>query len=536
MTKTLLIGLALLISIFGARAQTKPAAKPKVGPMLSTYRGEYEGGRAVYTYYLAGDGQRVRHGHFESVKKIPVFVDSRRTVVVPDEERRTAGSYVHGKRTGSWTTTYTRFRGQPTDIDLRTTYTETYANGRLNGLATYANVPWKAGRPLAPTTSVSTLLQTLLVRQAPPVQYTIAGDNGQTLVLAAPDEEDDDAAGEVDESTASPARAGAHTETTTETIAYAAGPLRYDTAPSLIDPSHRPQSVRGYYDKRGYCDSTWTLHYFKGRNEGHDATQVERAQGWMTTTLWFSHGVLRREQTLQASTGELISKFALPASRDDDKTSRLVLVSEDAHMVYRESGNASVGSLDWQSPMPEHADAGGSFFVEAAFALRPPQLVNVSFRLVPTTADSTVLLQAEKLVAKARAQWAGMRQHDGTARPAKDTTGAGFQALYLRLEDLLRGRIVDRSYQDSEETELTPLRDDASTETDDARDQSDPYPWLSKLVDANEYNAYAPEEAVAAQRKLLAHLRRIQKAQAQLAARLKTATQPAADDAAAAKP
>ena len=182
-------------------------------------------------------------------------------------------------------------------------------------------------------------------------------------------DEASDEADEVDESTALPALASANAGTATEMTEYAAGPFRYDTAPSISDASHRPQSVRGYFNNRGYCDSTWTLHYFKGINERHKASRVEQAGGWMATTLWFSHGVMQREQTLQASTEELISTFTLPASQYDDKMARLVLLGEDAHLYDWIFGREQDGRTEWHSPLPEHANAGGSFFAEATHVL-----------------------------------------------------------------------------------------------------------------------------------------------------------------------
>ena len=53
---TRLLVALLLLTAPAAHAQTKPATP--AGPALKTYQGEYEGGRATYTYYQRRRCQR----------------------------------------------------------------------------------------------------------------------------------------------------------------------------------------------------------------------------------------------------------------------------------------------------------------------------------------------------------------------------------------------------------------------------------------------------------------------------------------------
>ena len=240
----------LLLAAPAARAQTRPASP--AGPALKTYQGEYEGGRATYTYYLDADDRRVRHGSFEHIRleKGHSLILNWQVISTDYTETRETGTYVDGDSTGRWTITVTEYslpgnrRARlPTDLTRRQTTTRTYANGDINGPATYADVPWKGGKPGTPTISASARritrleLRTLAVRR----KYRVRG-------------EEDESAGR---------------NTTLFVTEYAAGPFRYDAAPALSDPAHRPQPVRGYFDADGYCDSTWTLRYFKGGSEGN---------------------------------------------------------------------------------------------------------------------------------------------------------------------------------------------------------------------------------------------------------------------------
>ena len=517
--------LLVLPSSSNAFAQSKPAtpaakgASVPAGLVLKTYHGEYEGGRATYTYYLDEDGQRVRHGHFELVKKVSVFVDSRYTIVVPDRERRTAGTYAHGQRTGRWTvteTTYARFGGRATDIENRTVTTETYAHGQLDGPATYADVPWRAGKPGIPTISASAW------RRTRPEIRTLAVRRQSSFRR----DEEAESAGR---------------DTTLHVTEYAAGPFRYDTEPDASDPARRPQTVRGYFDANGYCDSTWTLRYYKGGSEGRANmygrvfTAVERAGGWMTTILTFDHGVLRRERTTQASTGALISKFALPASQPYDSVSRLVLLGSPAHLYGWSIGSDHPDEPDWHSPIPETEDASGAFFREAAKLLGPPLLLDVSFRLAPTAADSALLHQSETVLATAHAQWLGLRSSGAIARPAADTTGAAFRELYLHLYDLLAVRqvgVADDESDDEPEDNSRAFRGLSSSSDTDGRDVTNPYPWLRALVgnqEAGEEEPPAADEAdTVSAAALVAHLQKIERSLAQVQARLSAGPLPAA--------
>ena len=504
----------VLLGGIPANAQTpKPITAPTpAGPVLKTYHGEYEGGQATYTYYLAEDGQRVRHGRFELVKKVSVFVDSRRTVVVPDQEHRTTGAYAHGQQTGIWTTTatrYTGFGGRAADIANRTTSTQTFVDGRLNGLITYADVPWKTGKPDLATSSASARRCTRPERQTIVVPRRGMFDSSVDDEHPLTEREKQGLDSEID--------------TVVVVTEYAAGPYRYDAAPNSSDPSHRPQTLRGRFDARGYCDSIWTLHYWKSGSEGRENmdgrtfTAVERVGGWMTTVLTFDHGALRRERTTQASTGAVISKFSLPVSQPYNAASRLVLLSSPAHLY------------EWQSPISKSEDASGYFFREATTMLGPPLLLDVSFQLAPTAADSAVLHQAETVLATAHAQWLGLRGSGTTARPATDTTGAAFRELYLQLYDLLAVRQVGAANNKSDdELEDNPLvfKEQGGSDNAAGRNATNPYPWLRALMGSPEEEgepADADEADTTSEAALLAHLQKIKRGLAQVQARLSMA-------------
>ena len=512
------VGLMVVLDGASANAQAPKPIKSvpaSAGPALKTYHGEYEGGQATYTYYLGEDDQRVRHGSFESVRRerTNYLVISWQLISTDYTETRETGSYTDGDSTGRWTTTITEYslpghrRARlPTDLTRRQTTTLTYADGKINGPATYADVPWKGGKPGVPTVSASAQrrtrpeTRTLAVRR----KYRFRGDAVES----------------------------AGRDTTLHVTEYAAGPFRYDAAPDASDPAHRSQTVRGYFDAEGYCDSTWTLRYFKGSSEGRTNmygrvfTAVERAGGWMTTTLTFANGVLRRERTTQASTGALISKFDLLASPPADSASRLVLLGSPAHLYGWSIPSDHPDEPDWHSPIADEEDASGFFFRQAAKLLGPPLLLNASLQLAPTAADSALLHQSETVLAIAHAQWLDLRGSGATARLAADTTGAAFRELYLHLYDLLAVRRVgaaDNESGDEPDDNFLAFRGQGRGGSGEGRNNANPYPWLRALVGSQEEGA-EPANAVEAdatsEAALLAHLQKIKRSLAQVQARL----------------
>lgn len=498
--------IGLILGVFSrvpANAQApNSVALTSAGPALKTYHGEYDGGQATYTYYLAGDGQRVRHGRFELVKK-----SSYSTYAVSER-----GTYAHGQRTGPWTTTKTEYGGlggRAVDITNRTTTTETYAHGRLDGPATYANVPWKAGKPGPPKRTASairrtqTQTRTLAVRKA----YHFRGDETQL----------------------------AGRDTTIQVTEFGAGPFRYNDVPDPSDPDHRPQTVRGFFNKDGLCDSTWTLHYWKSHQDwmeyGESITAVQRAEGWMNTTLWFDSGVLRRERTTQESTGEIIHQFA-PPSQSSVPTSRLEVTGSLTHVLdYLSSpSNDDPDDSHWRSPNEKDDDASYCFFIEASPQLDAPMLFDFTLQLDPTAADIALLHQSETVLATAHAQWLGIRSSGGTARPASDTTGAAFRELYLHLYDLLAADRTDDAENASDSRDESgdnsiSFRGQGLRDNSGKRYADNPYPWLQALVSAREDSEGEAElisdgSVAAVEKALLAHLKKIQRSMAQVQARL----------------
>ncbi len=521
--KILPVIVLLLTSSLAALAQTKPKAPVpplavSAGPALKTYQGEYEGGRATYTYYLGKDGRRVRHGRFEVVKKVPVFVDSRRTVVVPDQEHRTAGSYAHGQRTGPWTTTETRyigFGGRVADIADRTTTTETYVKGRLDGPCTYADVPWRNGKPGPATTRAS-------ARRSTRPEH-------RTLVIPRRSMFDPS----VDDEHPLTEREGMGLDTEKDTVMmvteFAAGPYRYDADPDLSDPNHRPQTLRGRFDAQGFCDSVWTLRYWKGRSEGETNmygrvfTEMERTGGWMATTLEFDHGALRRERTVQASTGKVISTFATLPTHDQDSTSRLQLLGQAVHYHNWANPANHPDEPDWRSPIADDEDASGSFFAEATRPLEAPLLLNLNYDLVPTAADTTLLLRAETVLNQARVQFPDSVLNLDRKQLPK-IFGPHPSVALLRAELY---RLVATKYADESAAMTTDnLRGFLLEGNDDLDRRDNPRPWLADLTGPD----HSPEADVLAQmqRKYLTHLSSIRLRTGQLQARLAAAVVPAA--------
>lgn len=515
MTKKLL--LTLLLALTGGISDCAQA-KAATEPVLKTYQGEYKGGKAAYTYYVGSNGQRVRHGSFETVRLDQDAITWRgRTLSTGYTEHREAGTYAHGVQSGRWTTTVTRYSEKASSSNLLPIFIEnrqstalTYVNGRLSGLATYADVPWKAGKPGTPTTAASALrrtqtqTRTLAVREA----YHFRGDETQS----------------------------AGRDTTIQVTEYGAGPFRYDAAPDLSDPAHRPQTVRGFFNEEGYCDSTWTLHYWKSRGErnpyGETVTAVQKSEGWMNTTLWFANGVLRRERTMQSSTGEIIHQYALPPSQPYVSTSRLVVMGSPAHALdyFRSVNNDDPDNPDWNSPIKKDEDASHYLFIEAMRPLGAPLLFEATLQLAPTAADSAVLHQSETLLAAAHAQWLDMRGTGSAARPASDTTGAAFRALYLHLYDLLAagrtsGAENASDLRNESEDNLISFRGQGRSDDSDERGANNPYPWLQALVsgrvDSYEGAESSPDVTVAAAEKaLLVHLKKIQGSMARVQAHL----------------
>ena len=504
--KSFFSALRLIMLLVGSPVVARAQAAT---PTLRTYQGEYEGGRATYTYYLSAEGRRVRHGHFvttrtkhggSSFSSIRGGLSQLATIGTSSyrTDYRIEGSYAAGQRTGRWTTTKTSIAttnslrtGPVNTIDQRITTSHTYQNGQLDGPASYTDVPWRAGKPGLPTEAASARQRT----------QSVAYKVKETLF------------GEVDEDAAA-------RDTTITTTEYAAGSFRYDAAPALSDPAHRPQSVRGRFDAAGYCDSTWTLRYWKGPQELNDASAVQKAQGWMTTVLEFSHGILRRERTTQASTGEVIHQFALPLGA----TGRRQLVSTPAHLYdFSPSDNnrPETPDDDWQSPLPEEDDASHYFFVEATRPLGPPRLLNLSYRLVPTTADSALLSQCETVLAQAHAQW---QARYGTNHPpaSHDTSGVAFRNGYLHLYDLLAAthplKLAGAApAEDGEEDMLAAIDRRALPEDATGRTNDNPYPWLRELTEA-------PQPGPPDEQQLVAHLAAIRQQLARVQAQLGAAT------------
>lgn len=508
-TICLLAALLLVLSGgFRAFAQSKSAAaKPapaSAGPALSTYQGEYEGGRATYTYYLDEEGQRVRHGRFEHVRleKGHSLILNWQVISTDYVETRGTGTYADGDSTGRWTTTVTeyslpgnRHARLPADLTRRQTTTRTYVGGDINGPATYADVPWRGGKPGTPTTFASagrrtrSETRTLAVRRP----YRLRG-------------EEEESAGR---------------DTTRRVTEYAAGPFRYDAAPDASDPAHRLQTARGYFDANGYCDSTWTLRYFKGSSEGRTDmygnvfTAVQRAGGWMTTTLTFANGVLRRERTTQASTGALISRFDLPASALADSVSRLVLLGSPAHLYGWSVPANHPDEPDWQSPIAENEDASGYFFREAARLLGPPLLLDVSIALAPTAADSALLRLAHAVHRAARTQWPDSTLTEADAARLPAAFGDNPSVTLLSTE---QWRLLATDEADEQPGNTTAYLKSSYEHDWSSASEEHPHPWLEQLMRSNPHGPVA--EAPELERRYLLHMAKIRLRTRQLQARL----------------
>lgn len=511
---TRLLALLLLLAAPPAHAQTKPT-----GPALRTYQGEYEGGRATYTYYLDEEGQRVRHGSFEHVRlknEMPLILNWQ--VISTDYvETRETGTYADGDSTGRWTTTVTeyslpgnRHARLPTDLTRRRTTTRTYVEDGINGPATYADVPWRGGKPGTPTTFASAQRRTRLESRTLAVRrpYRLRG-------------EEDESAGR---------------DTVLRATEYVAGPFRYDAAPAASDPApaasdpaHRLQTARGYFDANGYCDSTWTLRYFKGSSEGRTDmygnvfTAVQRAGGWMTTTLTFANGVLRRERTTQASTGALISRFDLPASPLADSVSRLVLLGSPAHLYGWSVPANHPEEPDWQSPIAENEDASGYFFREAARLLGPPLLLDVSIALAPTAADSALLRLAQAVHRAARTQWpdSTLTEADAAHLPAAFTDHSSITLLSTE-----QWRLLATDEADEQPGNTTAYLNSSYEHDWSSASEEHPHPWLEQLMRSNPHGPVA--EAPELERRYLLHMAKIRLRTRQLQARLAQAAAPAA--------
>ena len=510
---------ALLLVLSGgssAFAQSKPAAaKPALapaGPALKTCQGEYEGSQATYTYYVGEDGQRVRHGSFVSVRTQagrPIFLRIAGQLITSNDytEYRASRTYAHGQATGCWTTTetdYSRSGGPhtplPAEIRRRQTTTETYAGGKLDGPATYADVPWKNGQSGTPAASASAR------RHVRPERVTVVVPRRSMF----------DRSGDDDE------HPRTERDTTLAAEDYAAGPYRYDAAPSADDPARRPQTARGYFDAQGYCDSTWTLHYWKGGNERDEATAIEQASGWMSTTLEFEHGVLRREQTTQASTGAVISRFVLPATQPQDTAARLVLLGEEVRLHNWANPANHPDEPDWNSPIAEEEDASHSFFTEAVGVLGPPRLLNIELALAATAADSAALQQAETALKQAHAQFPDSTL--GEQNMARLPAGVPMPVTVAHLSSELY-RLVAAKYVDEAPARTTDyLRHDLLNGDHSFLNRHDnPYPWLRNLTEANP----PLDQLRKSQKSYLTHLASIRLRTRQLQARLALAGAPA---------
>ena len=493
--------------------QPKPAAPP--GPTLKTYQGEYQGGTATYTYYLGGDGRRVRHGKFEQKKSTyGAGYIGRRVIIGNATEYRTAGAYAHGKKTGPWSRTETDYDNQNRVANRRTT-TETYVNDAVNGPATYADVPWQAGKPGSPTVSASARRRTRPQRRTVAVPPRAMDD---------PDVDDEHPLTEDEEIGLDSER-----DTTVEVTEFAAGPYRYTERERYGAPAGQAQTASGYFDADGLCDSTWTLHYRKGRSELNDATAVQAAGGWMTTVLDFAHGVLRSERTTQASTGEVISRFVLPATYPQDTASRLVLTGKPAHWHNYSEGAPETPEADWASPIPDDENASDDFFFDATRPLGLPLLQNISYKLVPTAADTALLLLAENVLKQARTQFPD--SVFGYNRRALPETFGSHPSLGLLREELYR--LVAANEADETAATGTGRLARFWASGDDRRNRSqEPRPWLRQLTDEGEDHGYyhgpALELMQGRQHNYLTHLGNLRLRTRQLQARLTgTAATPA---------
>lgn len=504
---------ALLLVLPGrhcAQAQTKPAAP--AGPALKTYQGEYEGGRATYTYYLDAAGQRVRHGGFESVRleKGHSLILNWQVISTDYTEYRETGTYADGNATGRWTTTVTEYSRPgnrrtvlPADYTRRQTTTTTYVKGDINGPATYADVPWRGGKPGAPTASAS-------ARRVTRPERTTLSIAPRSLFDPSIDDEPPRTEREKQ-------GLSAEVDTTVEVTEYAAGPYRYTGEADASDPAHRPQTARGFFDAAGFCDSTWTLHYWKGGNENDNATPRQQASGWVTSVLRFDHGALLRERTAQESTGETIGEFALPPSAARDTASRLVLLRQPVHFHVWANAENHPDEPEWHSPIADGDDL--TFFLhEATRPLGAPKLATVYLRLAPTAADSALLARARAVCSDVRRQWPdSVLNQRATARlPLVFSDHSSVALLSTELQRLLSADEMDQQF-DNRTAYLQHYLTFYAYSEHRASGQN-LHPWLRSLTEAN------PQLSLATiaqwQRRYLAYLASIRLRTRQLRGRL----------------
>lgn len=517
---TRLLAALLLLAAPAARAQTRPAAV-LVGPALKTYQGEFEGSQATYTYYLGEDGRRVRHGNFVSVRreKVNALILSYQVISRDFVEHRETGTYTDGARTGRWTTTVTEYSVPgnrtavlATDLTRRQTTTLTCVAGTINGPATYADVPWRAGKPGAPTVSAS-------ARRITRPERTTRSTAPRSLFNQSIDDEHPRTEAE---------KMGLSTEvdTTVEVTEYAAGPYRYTGAPDASDPARRPQTARGHFDAAGFCDSIWTLHYFKGGSENADATPRQQAAGWVTAVLDFDHGALLRERTTQESTGEIIGEFAPPPSAARDTAVRLVLLREPVHFHIWANAQNHPDEPEWQSPIADGDDI--TFFLhEAIRPLGVPRLATIHLRLLPTAADSAVLQQARAVYSHVRRQWPDsvLTQRAITSLPPVFSDQSSIALLSAELRRLLSADEMERLPSDNSTAYLRQYLTNYAYVEHRVSGQN-LHPWLRSLTEANPQLSL--KTIAEWQRRYLAHLAKIRLCTRQLQARLALAAGSAA--------
>ena len=504
---TRLLAALLLLAAPAARAQTRPAAP--TGPALKTYQGEYEGSQATYTYYLAEDGRRVRHGSFVSVRREQVnsLILSYQVISRDFVEHRETGTYTDGARTGRWATTETEYSVPgnrkamlPLDITRRQTTALTYVAGAIDGPANYTDVPWKAGKPGAPTVSASG-------RRITRPERTTLSIAPRSLFDSSIDDEHPRTERE---------KMGLSTEvdTTVEVTEYAAGPYRYTGAPDVSDPARRPQTARGYFDAAGFCDSTWTLHYWQTGSERNDATPRQQAAGWMTAVLDFDHGALLRERTTQESTGEIIGEFVLPASAARDTASRLVLLREPVHFHIWANAQNHPDEPEWQSPIADGDDI--TFFLhEATQPLGVPRLATIRLRLLPTTADSALLRTALAVHRAVRNQWpdSTLTEENVAHLPAAFTDKSSIAQLGTE-----HWRLLATDQADAQPGNATTYLKRSYEQDWSSASEEDPHPWLRTLTTTRPTTPVA--EMLDRQRRYLLHMAKIRLRTRQLQARL----------------
>ena len=478
-----ILAFCLGLTLYGpaALAQTKPPKltprPPPAGPALKTYHGEYEGGTADYTYYLDAEGQRIRHGRFESVEnaKGHSLIMGWRVISTDYTETRQTGNYTDGTGTGRWKTTVTEYYlpgNRPnrllTDLSRCRTTTTTYdAEGNANGPVSYADVPWRGGRPGPATTRANarrcTRPEHITVVVPRRSMFDPSVDDAHPLTEREKQGLDNEA------------------DATKLVTTYAAGSYRYSGEADISDPAHRPQTARGQFDTQGFCDSTWTLNYWKSSSELDDATRVQRAEGWMTSTPNFDHGVLLRETTEQASTGKRIHAFALLEAAAPDSAERLVFLREPAPFIEWANPNAHSGEVTWSSPIPETDDASHFFFYTATRCLGAPLLANTYPHLVPTANDSAVVRLAEAVFRETQSQWPNL-EPDMKYLTLPDEFGAHppVAVLHAELQRLLTAPEVE-SYRADANTDALRHFLIYPDYTRYGKRTNNPNPWLAEI-------------------------------------------------------